>query len=75
MEVPDPAAEPSLDVTEVGTAFAEVAEISGTGSQARRRAVMDGLFGRATADEQRFLRFLVGGETHGSAAMRALMPS
>jgi len=67
MEVPDPAAEPSLDVTDVDTAFATVAEISGTGSQAKRRALMDDLFGRATADEQRFLRLLVGGELRQGA--------
>src|SRR5262245_43240634 len=67
MNVPDPADEPSLDVTEVDAAFAEVSEISGSGSQAKRRAVMDGLFGRATADEQRFLRFLVGGELRQGA--------
>jgi DNA ligase-1 len=67
MEVPEPAAEPSLDVTDVDGAFAAVAEISGSGSQAKRRAVMDDLFGRATADEQRFLRFLVGGELRQGA--------
>jgi ATP-dependent DNA ligase I len=67
MKVPDPAGEPSLDVTEVDAAFAEVSEISGTGSQAKRRAVMDELFGRATAAEQRFLRFLVGGELRQGA--------
>ncbi|HEY3005317.1 MAG TPA: ATP-dependent DNA ligase, partial [Kribbellaceae bacterium] len=67
MAVPEPAAEPSLDVTEVDGAFAAVSEISGTGSQAKRKAVMDDLFGRATADEQRFLRFLVGGELRQGA--------
>ena len=53
--------------TDVDTAFATVSEISGTGSQAKRRAVMDDLFGRATADEQRFLRLLVGGELRQGA--------
>lgn len=67
MQVPEPAAEPSLDVTEVDAAFAAVAEISGTGSQARRRQVMDELFGRATADEQQFIRLLVGGELRQGA--------
>ena len=67
MDVPDPAAEAGLEVTEVDAAFAEVSGISGAGSQARKRAVMDALFGRATADEQRFLRALVSGELRQGA--------
>jgi len=66
-EVPEPAAAPSLTVEEVDAAFAGLAEMSGTGVQARRREAVDALFGRATADEQRFLRLLVGGELRQGA--------
>lgn len=67
MEAPDPAAEPTVTIEEVDATFAELAEMSGTGVQARRRATVDGLFGRATADEQQFLRLLVGGELRQGA--------
>jgi DNA ligase-1 len=67
MDAPDPAPEPSLTVVEVDQAFAELAEMSGAGVQARRRAAVDELFGRATAAEQQFLRLLVGGELRQGA--------
>ncbi|TWD84071.1 DNA ligase-1 [Kribbella amoyensis] len=62
-----PAESTSLTVEEVDRAFGELAEISGAGSQARRREAVDALFGRATEDEQRFLRFLVSGELRQGA--------
>ncbi|WP_238163206.1 ATP-dependent DNA ligase [Kribbella capetownensis] len=67
MDAPTPAESPSLTVEEVDSAFAELAEMSGAGSQARRREAIDALFGRATEDEQRFLRLLVGGELRQGA--------
>ncbi|GAA0586142.1 ATP-dependent DNA ligase [Kribbella sandramycini] len=67
LEAPAPASEPSLTVEEVDQAFAELAEISGAGSQARRRAAVDALFERATEGEQQFLRLLVGGELRQGA--------
>jgi DNA ligase-1 len=66
-DAPGPAASPSLTVEEVDRAFAELSEIAGAGSQARRREGVDALFSRATDDEQRFLRFLVGGELRQGA--------
>ncbi|MDX2971564.1 ATP-dependent DNA ligase [Kribbella solani] len=66
-DAPEPAAEASLTVVAVDAAFAELAEMSGTGVQARRRAAVDALFGRATADEQWFLRQLVSGELRQGA--------
>jgi DNA ligase-1 len=67
MDAPQPAPAPSLTVEEVDHAFAELAEMSGAGVQARRRAAVDALLGRATADEQQFLRQLVGGELRQGA--------
>ncbi|GAA1162330.1 ATP-dependent DNA ligase [Kribbella jejuensis] len=67
MDAPAPVTEPSLTVEEVDQAFAELAEMSGAGVQARRRAAVDALFRRATAAEQQFLRQLVGGELRQGA--------
>ncbi|WP_082791349.1 hypothetical protein [Tsukamurella tyrosinosolvens] len=61
------AAEPSLTVEEVTAALDELAGTSGAGSVARRDAVLTGLFGRATAAEQRFLVGLVTGELRQGA--------
>ena len=62
-----PAEKPSLTVTEVDAAFAELAELSGPGSQTARKARLDDLMGRATADEQRWLAGLITGETRQGA--------
>jgi len=70
--IPSPAAEPTLTVTEVDRAFAELAEIAGAGSAADRAAQVNQLFGRATEPEQRLLIGLVSGELrHG--ALEALV--
>ena len=63
----EPAVVASLTVEEVDRAFAELAEIAGAGSQAKRREAVDALFGRATTEEQRFLRLLVSGELRQGA--------
>ena len=57
--LPPPAAEPTLTVAEVDTSLEEISLIGGTGSRARRAEAVARLFGRATEDEQRFLRALV----------------
>ena len=44
-----------------------LAATSGTGSTARRAALLDDLFGAATADEQRFLQRLITGELRQGA--------
>lgn len=66
-DVPDPAVEPSLTVAEVDAAFAAMAELAGSGSVARRAAAVAELWGRATADEQGFLRGLAFDELRQGA--------
>jgi len=65
--LPEPAPERSLTVAEVHDAFEQLAGLSGAGSQARRSALTDELFARATADEQHYLRGLVTGELRQGA--------
>jgi len=67
-DLPAPSAEPSLTVLEVDAAFAEMALLSGTGSGARRAALLQELWSRATADEQQLLRGLVSGELRQGAS-------
>lgn len=66
-DLPPPADSPSLLVTEVDEAFAAIAELAGPGSQAARSSAVTELFGRATADEQQWLRGLVTGEVRQGA--------
>ena len=65
--LPPPAASPTLTVTEVDEAFTRVAALSGPGSQAARAAAVEELFGRATAQEQAWLRGAVTGEVRQGA--------
>src|SRR5918997_4956953 len=64
---PPPAAEASLTVAQVDAAIAEISVVAGAGSQARRRELLGALFGAATADEQRLLVGLFGGELRQGA--------
>jgi DNA ligase 1 len=64
---PAPAAEASLTVGAVDAAIAEISVVGGAGSQARRRDLLGALFGAATADEQRLLIGLFGGELRQGA--------
>ncbi|MEV0733003.1 ATP-dependent DNA ligase [Polymorphospora sp. NPDC050346] len=66
-DLPPPAAEPTLTVASVDAAIAEIAEVAGPGSQARRRDLLAALFATATADEQRLLVGLFGGELRQGA--------
>ncbi|BBH66479.1 DNA ligase B [Actinoplanes sp. OR16] len=66
-DLPPPAAEPSLTVAAVDTAIAEISVVAGAGSQARRRELIGALFAAATADEQRLLVGLFGGELRQGA--------
>ncbi|WP_300008549.1 ATP-dependent DNA ligase [Pseudonocardia sp.] len=62
-----PAPTPTLTVTRVDATLDALAGTTGAGSTARRAELLAGLFGAATADEQRFLRRLLGGELrHGA---------
>ena len=63
----DPAASPRLTVPDVDRALTELAGTTGTGSAARREAVVERLFSGATADEQRFLVRLLTGELRQGA--------
>jgi DNA ligase 1 len=65
--LPPPSPEASLEVLEVDEAFASIAALSGAGSQAARSAAVADLFGRATADEQAWLRGVVTGEVRQGA--------
>ncbi len=65
--LPAPAAEPSLTVLEVHEAFERIAALSGSGSQGSRAAATAELFGRATAEEQPWLRGIVTGEVRQGA--------
>ena len=68
----DPAPEPILDIVEVDQVIGTIPGIRGAGSQARRTALLESLLGRATADEQDYLRRLLTGELrHG--ALEGLM--
>src|SRR5215212_5717493 len=62
-----PAAAPSLTVVDVDRRLAELAGTSGTGSTARRDAVLTSVLAGATADEQQFLVRLIGGELRQGA--------
>ena len=64
---PPPAAEPTLTVALVDAAIADIAVVSGAGSQARRRELVGALFAAATADEQRLLIGLFSGELRQGA--------
>ncbi|CAA9417281.1 MAG: DNA_ligase_IV_Ku-like [uncultured Nocardioides sp.] len=65
--LPAPAEEPRLTVGEVHRAFDRISVIAGPGSQGARAAAVADLFGRATADEQAWLRALVTGEVRQGA--------
>jgi DNA ligase 1 len=66
-DLPAPATEATLTIGDVDLVLQEVSELSGAGSQATRREAIAGLFARATAEEQGFLRALIGGELRQGA--------
>ena len=61
------AAKPALTVLEVDATLERIAAISGKGAQAARRRQLEALLGAATAEEQRFLIRLIGGELRQGA--------
>jgi DNA ligase-1 len=65
--LPAPAAEPSLAVSRVQACFSEIGATSGTGSQGRRRALLESLFADATESEQKFLVRLLTGDLRQGA--------
>jgi DNA ligase-1 len=62
-----PAAEPSLTVTELDRAIAEVQKTVGSGSAAKRKKILGDLFGRATEQEADFVKRLITGELRQGA--------
>ena len=65
--LPDAAPDPSLTVERVHQSLSDIKAIAGAGSQRRRADALAELFGAATADEQVFLRRLLGGELRQGA--------
>ena len=65
--LPPPAAAATLTVREVHEAFDRIAALAGAGSQAARGSAVADLFGRATAQEQDWLRGVVTGEVRQGA--------
>ncbi|GAA1148871.1 ATP-dependent DNA ligase [Ornithinicoccus hortensis] len=63
-----PATDSTLSVTEVDAALTELAGLGGAGSVAGRSAALRDLLGRATRDEQAWLRRLLTGELRQGAS-------
>jgi DNA ligase-1 len=62
-----PAPDATLELHDVDEVFTALQQATGKGSTARRRELLNGLFSRATAVEQKFLAGLVIGEVrHGA---------
>jgi DNA ligase-1 len=66
-DLPAPAAESSLTLTEVHDTFEEISKVAGAGSKQARTDLVNRLFGRATAEEQDYLRRLAIGELRQGA--------
>jgi DNA ligase-1 len=71
-DLPPPAETATLTVAQVDRAVAEISQVAGAGSQARRRELVHRLFAAATAAEQELLRSLFGGELRQGAAAGVL---
>lgn len=69
---PAPATAPALTLAEVDGAIGSIPGITGRGSRAHRLAVLEDLLGRATEDEQDFIRRLLIGELR-QGALEGLM--
>lgn len=74
-ELPEPAVEPALTVTEVDGALTALHELAGSGSAATRAAQVRDLLARATAPEQQWLVGLVTGELRQGAGDGVLLPA
>jgi DNA ligase-1 len=66
-DLPEPAAEPSLQLLDVDAALRRIRAATGRGSQAARRKELSDLFSRATEGERRFLTDLLLGELRQGA--------
>jgi ATP-dependent DNA ligase I len=72
-EAAPPADHPSLTLTDVDAAFTAIRSVSGKGSVASRKQLVDALLGRATALEQAFLFRLLSGELRQGALEGAMV--
>lgn len=72
-DLPPPAPVATLTVAGVDRAAAEISQVAGAGSQARRRELVHRLFAAATGDEQGLLRGLFSGELRQGAAAGVLV--
>ena len=68
-----PATTPGLDLAGVDRAIGSIPGITGRGSKARRLMVLEDLLGRATGDEQDFIRRLLIGELRQGALQGLMM--
>ncbi len=66
-DLPAPAGESTLTVAEVHDLFERVGEVAGSGARRARADLVAELFGRATAEEQDYLRRLATGELRQGA--------
>ena len=66
-DVPSPAAEPSVTLTEVDRTLEEISVLSGSGSAGARKAAVADLFARLTGAEQDYLRNLITGNVRQGA--------
>jgi DNA ligase-1 len=71
--LPDPAPAASLTVAAVDAALTALAATTGPGSTARREALLGEVLSAATAEEQRFLVRLLGGELRQGALEGVLL--
>jgi DNA ligase-1 len=67
--LPSPVESPTLTVRGVHDTFTEIGATSGAGSQARRAALVHGVFAAATEPEHLFLQRLLGGELRQGALL------
>ncbi|HLT10363.1 MAG TPA: ATP-dependent DNA ligase [Micromonosporaceae bacterium] len=66
-DLPPPSETPVLGVLDVDKRLTELSEVSGSGSQARRRNLVAALFAALTRDEQRLLVGIISGEVRQGA--------
>jgi DNA ligase-1 len=66
-DLPAPSQGPQLGIAETEQALRAIAEVHGPGAQGERRRLLSGLFSRATAEEQAFLRGVLIGDLRQGA--------
>lgn len=72
-DLPPPARKATLSLADVDSALSMAVDISGEGSTAARRDVVDSVFSRAIADEQDYLAALLLGSLRQGASERLMM--